>query len=511
MNTIKFRLGGGSDPGCVRTNNEDNFVASADLSRDEWYLPQDQNSELELGEKGCLMVVADGMGGMNAGEVASDIAVKTVEEFFASGRITPEVIRSESSIAAFMKEAVATADKKIKERSRGDKTTEGMGTTVVMAWILGEKVYVAWCGDSRAYSFHPDAGLKQLSKDHSYVQELIDSGKLDPEYAFDHPDSNIITRSLGDPRQEAHADCISATLYDGETILLCSDGLSGMIRDQETEEIVRRNEDDMVRCKEALIEGARNAGGHDNITVMMCRIVSGAEELPVSLYRKNDTGNGAGAVPVEPVAQKSFIRRVGAGKLSVLVIILLLLAAAAGWYFGRKSAPDPVAQKPVVEQPEAVKQTGNENPGSEPGQAPLPEVAGDPAERPAGNGDAAASGNRRAAPDRPVPAGRRDSGNNRTPEPAAKAAEIPSEVRREVNPGQVADSPESALTPVLEGETPAGSPSELTPASGTVDADGDTPEVNTDKKDKTEEKVPEGHKTGVSSENKAAGKETGND
>lgn len=452
MNTIKFKLGGGSDPGCVRTNNEDNFVANADLSQNEWYLPLDQNKELTLGTKGCLLVVADGMGGMNAGEVASDIAVKVVEECFAPERITPDVLQDESSIAAFMKEAIVTADKRIKERSREDKSTEGMGTTIVMAWLSGDKVYVSWCGDSRAYCFHPDSGLRQLSKDHSYVQELIDGGKLDPQYAFDHPDSNIITRSLGDPRQTARPDFIAAPLYEGEIILLCSDGLSGMIRDEQTEEILYRNGEDMVRCKEALIECARKAGGHDNITVMMCRIITGGIKGPISVSGKSEKNNGITGEEKKIFFLKSAVGQAGMVKLSILVGILLVLAAVTGWYFGKKSGRNPGDTEPVrqVEQIPSVSSeplkgiSEPDNSTSDPTviNSEVPVVGTDDSPLSIGSGINRRTGIRS---DRQT-----GNDNGKAPESAEEDKNKPSEVQTDENPGSIPED----LTPVTEAEAP---------------------------------------------------------
>ena len=227
MSSISFRITGGTDVGLERSNNEDNFIVNADLTKSDWFIPADQESAIELGESGCVFVVADGMGGMNAGEVASAIAVDTVKELFSLGNLQ-ETIITDDRIAAFMCNVVEEADRRIKIKQDEDEATSGMGTTIVMAWVVKDRAHLCWCGDSRAYLFNKASGLVRLSKDHSYVQELVDEGKLDPDLAFDHPNSNIITRSLGDSRSSVNPDYMSRRIVSGDQILLCSDGLCGL-------------------------------------------------------------------------------------------------------------------------------------------------------------------------------------------------------------------------------------------------------------------------------------------
>ena len=160
-NPFQFKLGAQTHVGCVRTNNEDNFIVSADLASGEWLLPRSQNL-FTLGAKGAVLVVADGMGGLDAGEVASRIAVDTVKTCFATDQITDEVVKDEESIRRYMRNVVVAADGNIKRRSKEEKTIQAMGTTLVVAWLIGEYAYIAWCGDSRAYLFNPVSGLKQV-------------------------------------------------------------------------------------------------------------------------------------------------------------------------------------------------------------------------------------------------------------------------------------------------------------------------------------------------------------
>lgn len=270
--TIQFRMAAKTNMGMVRTNNEDNFQASNNLAEGQWSWTN--NQLCTLSNKGALMVVADGMGGMNAGEVASEKAIATVRKYFSPTVLTDDVTGGSPSIEKHLKETIIAADAEIKKESKTDVSKEGMGTTIVMAWIIGDKCYIAWCGDSRAYVYNPQKGLKRLSKDHSYVQELVDGGQLTDDDAFDHPDNNIITRSLGDANKKAVPELLKSpySLQKEDIILLCSDGLSGMLHDTEMEQIIKENTDNLDKCVDALIQAACDVGGHDNITLTACQI-----------------------------------------------------------------------------------------------------------------------------------------------------------------------------------------------------------------------------------------------
>lgn len=273
MSDIKFRIAAKTDVGCVRTNNEDNFQAAADLTQQSmtWV----NNQTYDLGANGALMVVADGMGGMNAGEVASAIAIDTVREFFTPENLTPEVLKNRFTIEKFMKDVAVEGDRRIKRKSTSE--THGMGTTIVMAWLLDGFCYICWCGDSRAYIYNKTTGLFQVTKDHSYVQTLVDAGEISEEDAFDYPNSNVITRCLCDAKQKAEPDCllVPQPLCDGDIILLCSDGLSGLLRDYAIQKIVESSTDNVNVMTDNLIDAALAAGGNDNVTVAVAAIDSG--------------------------------------------------------------------------------------------------------------------------------------------------------------------------------------------------------------------------------------------
>lgn len=277
MTDITFKLTAATNVGLIRSNNEDNFIVCPNLdSKSAWFVPDTPDQTLTLSKNGALFVVADGMGGMNAGEVASAIAIETVQEMFSQDDYS-SIINDDNKICNYMKRVVEKADRNIKNRVKRDSSTEGMGTTIVMGWVIGCRVHICWCGDSRAYLFNPQVGLKRLSKDHSYVQQLVDEGKLDPELAFDHPNSNIITRSLGDSSQKAMPDYMSQRLSSGDIILLCSDGLCGLCDDPEILEVMSQEAESIDDVKNRLITAALNAGGHDNVTLTLFQVVHAPE------------------------------------------------------------------------------------------------------------------------------------------------------------------------------------------------------------------------------------------
>lgn len=270
MSDITFKMTVATNVGLVRSNNEDNFIVCPNLNeQDNWFAPLSPDEVISLEEYGCVMVVADGMGGMNAGEVASEIAVNSIKSAYTAVKDFSKIVDCSNHIEAFMKKIIIEADTAIKKRVKEDPSTEGMGTTIVMAWVVEDIVHIAWCGDSRAYLFNRQSGISRLSNDHSYVQELVDTGKLDPELAFDHPNSNIITRSLGDSPVKAQPDYVCKRLSVGDYILLCTDGLCGLCRDEEIVNILKQELPSLEDYRNQLFEAAFEAGGYDNITIAL--------------------------------------------------------------------------------------------------------------------------------------------------------------------------------------------------------------------------------------------------
>ena len=313
MTNVRFKLAAGTNVGLYRNNNEDNFIVCPDLTTSQWLLPQGSD-DVALGDYGILLVVADGMGGMNAGEVASAMAVDTIRQMFAPDAIAP-VVNDSKAIQQFMEEVVKTADMNILKHSQKDSSTQGMGTTVVMAWLLGGRAYICWCGDSRIYVYNHRRGLQQLSKDHSFVQELVDKGELLPEYAHDHPLSNVITRCLGNEENRVQPDTRVYELSCGDVIMLCSDGLSSMCMDNEIADIIEQFRDNPQVCRDELISAALSHGGHDNVTVALCSVqLDEPEELATTL-------------------RNEVVRRGHGYRNIFLLLLVIMILAGIGLYF----------------------------------------------------------------------------------------------------------------------------------------------------------------------------------
>jgi len=279
MNPLTIRLTAYTDPAgkwndeAPNKGNEDNMLVVSDLKGDaNGSFVSDE--KITLGEYGCLMVVADGMGGMNAGEVASAIAIDVVRQHFSEGKLNADIVETAESRASYMEKVVVAADDAIKQEAASNEACSGMGSTLVMAWLLGSQLTVTWCGDSRAYLFRPSVGLRQVSKDHSYVQSLVDEGKITLDEAFDHPYNNIITRSLGDPEKKSRPDSTTVDVYEGDVVMACSDGLSGALRDGEMEAILKDGRESLSGCRKALWAAAEKTW-YDNVTAILCEVTSG--------------------------------------------------------------------------------------------------------------------------------------------------------------------------------------------------------------------------------------------
>ena len=314
-----------------RPNNQDNFWICPDLSS---YATTgtvtigSSSTEVELTEKGALLVVADGMGGMSAGEVASQIVIDSVKRTFSD--LKSVSLSNSNAIKSFIKQAIIDADKEMKKHAESHPETRGMGSTIVLVWILDKTVYVGWCGDSRAYCYNAQNGLVRLTHDHSYVQELVDNDKLSEEDAFDHPDSNIITRSLGDSGEKANPDVKEYPLHTGDTFLLCSDGLCGLLRDSEIENIMAQNSS-IGNCLNALWKQGSSIGWTDNTTIELAKVLEGGIKptaIPVGYetYKKksNPIFQTSTGIDKEIENNKSFIKRVGIVAAIAFVVGLIV-------------------------------------------------------------------------------------------------------------------------------------------------------------------------------------------
>lgn len=214
-------------------------------------------SEKPIGNLPNLFIVADGMGGHNAGDYASKYTVETiVDEVRNSFEVNPEKIISR---------AIARANREIIKLASENEDLYGMGTTVVVATCMGKYLRVANVGDSRLYIVGEQ--IRQVTTDHSLVEEMIRMGGIDREAARNHPDKNIITRAIG-AADTVKADFFQETIKPGEMILMCSDGLTNMLEDEEIRMILQ-GQRDIVEKAEALVKAANLNGGKDNIAVIL--------------------------------------------------------------------------------------------------------------------------------------------------------------------------------------------------------------------------------------------------
>lgn len=216
-------------------------------------------SDQPIGNIPNLLVVADGMGGHKAGDFASRFVVETLKKELA--------ISTEDGPEVMMKKAIQSANHKLIEVAKQDVRLEGMGTTLVAATVIERTLYFANIGDSRLYLLND--GIRQLSRDHSFVQEMVRLGGINAEEAKHHPDKNIITRAIG-AKEKVEIDFFEYRLKKGDIILMCTDGLSNMIEDDEMFRIVKSSRD-IVEAVERLVDRANDNGGSDNIGVVLAQ------------------------------------------------------------------------------------------------------------------------------------------------------------------------------------------------------------------------------------------------
>jgi protein phosphatase len=243
---VQLSVAAGTDVGRIRAGNEDSLYADADPERG-------------------LFIVADGMGGHAAGEVASEMAVQIVARDLAAVR---DLSGSEPLVQ--MADALRDANRAIYERTIVEADKQGMGTTASCLLMGGGRWIIGHIGDSRVYLLR-DGLFRQVTKDHSYVQEQVDAGFLTPEQARYHPYSNVITRCVG-ANAQVEADVLHGELHDGDLYLVASDGLTGMVEDPQLKKILetRTNPGQMVN---AMITEANRRGGLDNITAIVVQVV----------------------------------------------------------------------------------------------------------------------------------------------------------------------------------------------------------------------------------------------
>jgi serine/threonine protein phosphatase PrpC len=278
---VRVSVFGKTDLGLTRDHNEDTFLV-ADLSAGNASLHPDVRSH-EVGPRGSLFMVADGMGGAAAGELASAMAADIIYHHLSTSWTQDQEVTA-ARFAYRMKEAVELANQRIYAYAREHPDVRGMGTTVTAAGVFGDELYLTQIGDSRGYLVRNGVAF-QLTKDQSLTQRLVDAGELTEEEAEQSERRNIILQALGpDPRVKV--DLSRQRLMRGDTLILCSDGLSGVVRREEFAQMVQQSPDLPTLCS-SLIDLANERGGPDNVTVVAVRFEG--EGLPAT-----DSDEGAG-------------------------------------------------------------------------------------------------------------------------------------------------------------------------------------------------------------------------
>jgi serine/threonine protein phosphatase PrpC len=283
-----------SDVGLVRTNNEDSFLIATPTSELANQNPAELNGIIP--QNGAMFIVADGMGGAQAGEVASRMAVETVGRNFINALKKQAVLDQQSLIAA-LTQTIREANELIFQQGQKNTELNGMGTTLTAATVLGGTILFAQLGDSRAYLARKGV-ISQMTKDQSLVAQMVAAGSLTPEEAKTHPKRNVILQALGIQSQVDVAITL-AELRRGDQIVICSDGLSGKVDAEEIKEFLEKFEP-KAACQ-GLVRMARERGGEDNITVIVARFNGDGLSEP-SLEDVTDSPN----TKTEPARRRSF-------------------------------------------------------------------------------------------------------------------------------------------------------------------------------------------------------------
>ena len=279
---VEMHLFARTDVGQVREHNEDNFLV-ADLTRRSRGLLE-ANRTTPLGPNGALFAVCDGMGGAAAGEVASQMAVDIIYEMMSDDSAS---VVDRNELARRLVRSIEVAGHRIFSEARNDRSRRGMGTTVTGAALLDDHLFLGQVGDSRGYVLR-QGRLVQVTRDQSLVNQLIEAGQLTEEEAETFEHNNIILQALG-TSDTVQVDLTYVELCKGDMLLLCSDGLSGMLRFDELRDILRSSREPLDLCKQ-LTERANAAGGHDNITVIIVQFDGDGLRAPEDgqelVYRK---------------------------------------------------------------------------------------------------------------------------------------------------------------------------------------------------------------------------------
>jgi protein phosphatase len=303
---VRLAVGARTDVGLVRQGNEDSYLVDSPL-----------------------FAIADGMGGHAAGDVASATAVEIIKDHRSE-------IRADDP--STLVETVRDANRAIWDKSENDPTVRGMGTTCTIILVDGSTAQVAHVGDSRAYLLHAGE-LKQITDDHTLVGRMVREGKLKPEEAERHPQRSMITRALG-VDEDVEVDQFSLPLAEGDRFIICSDGLSGMLSETQIAEVLG-NEPDPQAAADKLVERANEAGGEDNITVIVVDVGVDEASAPDVAEHRSDLGERA---HTDPSADTGYHRAVeitpkrSSWRKRLVVSLLVLCLIAGGGFFAARYA-----------------------------------------------------------------------------------------------------------------------------------------------------------------------------
>lgn len=378
---VTVHVFGRTDVGRTREHNEDAFVI-VDLTTDNSTLPSEVRTH-NIGPRGTLFMVADGMGGAAAGEIASAMAVDAVLAEMRARWIPLQTTSTEAFVRA-IKQATKAANERINTYATHHPEYRGMGTTATVAGLFGDTLYLAQVGDSRAYVVR-NGVAQQITKDQSLMQKLIEAGELTEEQAEHSERRNIILQALG-PEPTIKVDLTHQLVRRGDTLVLCSDGLSGQVSKDEIASIVKQAPDIAAAC-ERLIDRANEAGGPDNITVIVARFegsglraVTEADEVGHRVFRLAETGQTpvrsvettvdretptqpipvvphphgterAVPVPLDSATNPAYEAppvspaRRSAGRL-IAIVLLVALVAVAAWFAYLRLGPSGAAESP---------------------------------------------------------------------------------------------------------------------------------------------------------------------
>jgi PPM family protein phosphatase len=358
-----------TDAGISGKDNEDSYAVSAFRTDTKPSIPS------------IFAVVADGIGGHLAGEVASQMSVELISQFIAAS--------DGARPASILAEAIIFASQKIYQAAESNREQQGMGSTCACAWIVGDHFYMATVGDSRVYLIRKN-NIRQLNKDHTWIQEAIESGALSPDEAREHPNAHVIRRYLGSRQtvtpdfrillngNETDADAVGnqgMTLLPGDCLLLCSDGLTDLVSDKEIQSRIQNKKG--KNALNDLVALANHRGGHDNITIVSITVPEEAHP-----------------VVSEPTPKRKARSRWSCLVAGALLLMILSIIGGLTWYFNNSginvsptatlSFETNITQAPLVtsQAPQPGVESPSATPSGEASASPTPTISTQPAAAP---------------------------------------------------------------------------------------------------------------------------------